>query len=142
MTWHGGLTSAPGMGLEQQHAHDLVIVASNYPVCGIESGDDSGKSAERFARKVLDGMGFTLHRCVLDKSQDGRGADFSRPLVMPSSAAAMGTGAETYEVKSQAQLMDFLRRLGDARNNQPEAPKRGSHTHGPVAIDREVVYST
>jgi hypothetical protein len=50
MTWDGGMISAPGTGLEQQHENDLVIVASNYPVCGIESGDDSGKSAERCAR--------------------------------------------------------------------------------------------
>ena len=68
-------------------------------------------------------MNFPLHRCVLDKSQDGRGADFSRPLVMPSSATALGAGAETYEVKSQEQLLDFLGKLGAADDDDVYYPK-------------------
>ena len=126
MTWDGGLTSAPGMGLEKQHENDLIIVASNYPVCGIQSGADSGTSAERCARSVLSSMQFVLHRCVLDESQDGRGASFSRPLRLPPVATALGTEVQTYEVQSQAQLTTFLRELGVARSRTPAALDRGS----------------
>ena len=66
MAWHGGSTSAPGLGIEEKHdTSDFVILASTYPVCGVQSGDDSARSAERCAREVLVDMGFTLHRCVL-----------------------------------------------------------------------------